>query len=156
MLEKLIKRPAKKKELTFEENYKILTYYQEEYTYRHKNFWKLLTSFLIFDVVISVLPLMTEIFGISLAIENDQYKILFPIFGIVIAVFSFLVLHGEAKRIDAVGKVKYAVARSFLPESHQYCKMKFKIKLRIGGFMAWAVLCVEVLISLGVLWVLRH
>ena len=79
----------------------------------------MLINLFILDVVILLLPFSTEIFGISLATIKPEYVVCFPIFGALIAILTFIILNDEAKKISAVNKAKYRIARE-LPEKYHY------------------------------------
>ena len=69
--------------------------------------------------VIRFIGHFTEIFGISLAPIKPEYIVCFPVFGALIAILAFIILNDEAKKISAVNKAKYRIARG-LPEKYHY------------------------------------
>jgi heme/copper-type cytochrome/quinol oxidase subunit 4 len=102
-----------------QQDFEVLKYFQDEFQYRHKHFWNVMIKLFVLDVVILLLPFSTEIFGISLAPIKPEYIVCFPVFGALIAILTFIILNDEAKKISAVNKAKYRIARG-LPEKYHY------------------------------------
>lgn len=102
-----------------QQDFEALKYFQDEFQYRHKHFWNVMIKLFVLDVVVLLLPISTEIFGISLAPLKPEYAVCFPFFGALIAILTFIILNDEAKKISAVNKAKYRIARG-LPEKYHY------------------------------------
>ena len=93
-------------EVSAENTFRMLDYYQNEWMYRHKHFWNLLTKLFVLNLFIAVLPFMSNAFNIKF--ENlEILKFIFPMAAIVITSVSAYALFIEANRMSAVGGKKY-------------------------------------------------
>lgn len=105
---------------TFDNDYKMLKYFQDEFIYRHQNFWKLCNRFFVLTVAIIILPLVSDLFGLSF---NDSAKklplLLFPVVGIFVACITFLVLQKEGKWIREVNAAKVTIGKR-MHSDYQY------------------------------------
>ena len=104
----------------FENDYKMLTYFQDEFVHRDEHFWKMVIYSFLLVVVISILPIVNEIFGISIEHNTVQaIAFVFPFIGAIISVLSFIILSSEAKRVNAVNQAKYRINK-MMDEKYQY------------------------------------
>lgn len=103
----------------FNKDIKMLEYFQDEFKYRHRLFWSLLVKLFLLDITVIMLPFASKIFGISLKEIVTPYILIFPIFGIIVALFTNILLSSEAIRLKAVNNVKYQI-NSSMPSKYQY------------------------------------
>ena len=110
---------AKTNEPTINEStYKMLQYFQDEWKYRHVHIWNILKIFFVVNIAVTLFPFFTGIIDL----ETKAFyipSIIFPIAGLVIAIFTFIILNSEVKRLQAVDIAKYRIA-NMLPEEYRY------------------------------------
>lgn len=140
-------------EKSFERDLKMLNYFQSEFQYRHGLYWRNLVILFILDVIVTIIPLTVEVFGIKFADLPKSYPICFPLFGIMIAIFTYFILSDEAKKITAVNKAKYRISES-MEEKYRYVNyvgdMSAK-KNQLTFSLAKYVLIVELLLCVIVI-----
>jgi len=120
----------KNEDLTYENTYQMLLYYQDEYMHRHNHFWATLKSLFLINVIITMLPYISSVFDVELA--KDRLPLfIFPVVGALMAVAFLLLLLGEARRLSLVGGKKYELMK-LLPEEYRYLTMK-PSRLRLPG-----------------------
>lgn len=89
----------------------MLSYFQEEWRYRHQHFWKLLLLFFSFNLVITLLPFISGAFGVSWNFRSIP-SVLFPVVGMGISALSYWILREEGRKLQAVAAAKYRINRS--------------------------------------------
>lgn len=55
----------------------MLQFFQDEFIYRHTHFWNILMKLFILDAIIVLLPLVSEIMGISLKAIDHHFLFIF-------------------------------------------------------------------------------
>lgn len=71
---------SKEKELsysTFQNDLEMLKFFHDEFIYHHELFWKLLIKLTILSVVVTILPLTSEIFGVKLDNISQEARFFF-------------------------------------------------------------------------------
>ena len=63
----------------FNNTFQMLNYYQEEFLYRHKHFWNVLTKSVILISTITTIPITSEFLGIVVNDMVKDYMFVFPI-----------------------------------------------------------------------------
>lgn len=136
----------------FEEDIKMLTYFHDEFMYRHKHYWDTLIKLFLLTVVISILPITTQIFGIELSHLPRLILFCFPALGLIVSVFSLVILHQEAKRMSAVNTAKYRINKQMDPLYHYdyFDKDEKKKSTPLSLQMPVVVFLFEFIIILGV------
>ena len=72
------------------------------------------------SIIVTILPITSEVFGISLISIHQRFLLIFPAIGLIISLCSLFLLLGEAKRIRAVNDAKYRINRQYMDEKYQY------------------------------------
>ncbi len=103
----------------FEQNAKMLEYFQNEFMYRHTHYWNLLIKIFILTIIVAILPLTSEALGIAVIELAVNQMLIFPMISLVIAIYGFIVLLDEAKKMRAVNNAKYRINKQ-MDEKHQY------------------------------------
>ncbi|MCH5142438.1 MAG: hypothetical protein J1G07_01820 [Clostridiales bacterium] len=109
----------------FENNYKMLLYFQDEYKYRHKHFWDTLKMFFTLNITISLLPFISGFFNYEIDIAKFPIYI-FPIIGICTAIVSSIFLKLEMEVFNSVARKKFRINELFPKEEYKYEKLKTK------------------------------
>ena len=106
---------------SFEQDLKMLQYFQNEFEYRHKHYWHILERFFLVFIVIVTLPILKGVFGIEFTGEKvGNVLYLFPLIAIFVAIIQFLVLIDEAKKLNAVNRAKYRLNKKHMDERYRY------------------------------------
>ena len=147
----------------------MLKFFQEEFIHRHKLFWEILTKSFILVVVVALLPISSEVLGLVLDDIPLEIQVIFPILGILISIFSAVILWGENKRMIAVNDAKYYLNRQAFEEKHQYYFFNDNVgktknveeeKKKIGDYLCYkvviGVLILELIINLAVIMVILY
>lgn len=116
---------SSKDEQEFYKDLEMLKYFQDEYKFRHAHFWGLAIKLLIMETIILFLPITSSVLGIELKEIRQKEALLFPIFGVFIAILTFKILHKEAKNINAVGTVKYRINKEMDKKYHYHMNVSF-------------------------------
>ena len=114
----------------FNRDYQMLNYFQSEFLYRHKHFWSVLIKSFILVLSTTIIPIVSEVFGIVFNNIIQRFLFIFPIIGILLAIGSFLILLDEGKKINAVNTAKYRINQT-MDEKYQYY---FYTKFNNGNF----------------------
>ena len=96
----------KKEQSTFEKDLAMLKFFQEEFLYRHKHYWDVLMKTFLVAVVVTVLPIVSEVLGVKLDDLPRQYLFFFPALGAAISLLSYDLLRRESDRLNRVGGFK--------------------------------------------------
>ena len=104
----------------FEHDLAMLNYFQEEFMFRQKHYWDILIKLFALSIIVTILPITSEVFGISLISIHQRFLLIFPAIGLIISLCSLFLLLGEAKRIRAVNDAKYRINRQYMDEKYQY------------------------------------
>lgn len=136
---------------TFEHDIEMMKFFQQEFMFRHNHYWNILIKFFLMTVVVTVLPITSDIFGVSLktAPTDSRYLLFFPALGLIIAILSLVLLLAEAKRMTAVNRAKYRINGENMDKKYQYININGKMhmpKRWLVGKIAWVFFGVEVLI----------
>ena len=115
----------------FENNYKMLLYFQDEYKYRHKHFWSTLKMFFILNIVISLLPFISSILDFKINIPKFTFCI-FPIVGIFMAIVSFIFLKSEAEKFSLIKQKKYCINKLLDDKYHYINQPKKQMSFRLN------------------------
>ena len=105
---------------TFEDDLEMLRYFQEEFMFRQSHYWNILFKFFVLTIVVAILPIAGEVFGISLNSIQQKYLIFFPILACLIASFSLIILLDEARKVQAVNEAKYRINRMNMDSRYHY------------------------------------
>ena len=101
----------------------MLNYFQDEWKYRHHLVLTLFFKLFTFNVVIDILPYVTSAFGMEFSFGNQKLLFVFPVFGIIIGIFSYHLLNSECIRLSTVGKAKYRI-NNLLSQQYHYEKIE--------------------------------
>lgn len=93
----------------FNNTFQMLNYYQEEFLYRHKHFWNVLTKSVILISTITTIPITSEFLGIVVNDMVKDYMFVFPILGIILSISCFCILLDEGKKMKAISKTKLRI-----------------------------------------------
>lgn len=95
-------------EVTWDNSVRMLEYFQQEWQYRHSHFWNICIKLFILNIIVTMLPFTSEIFGIIISV-NSIPSIIFSITGCIISILALVIMNDESKKLMAVGKVKYRI-----------------------------------------------
>lgn len=109
----------------FFRDYQMLSYFQEEFTYRHKHFWNVLTKSFLLTITITIIPVVSEIGGLKFNDVIRGFLFIFPIAGAGLAIGGFLLLWDEGKKMNAVNIVKYRINQKMPSVYHYFFYDKF-------------------------------
>ena len=90
----------------FQKDIQMLQYFQDEFMYRHKHFWQLLTKLFILTIVVTIAPITTQVAGVIFNDSIKSFSLCFPVLGLILASLGFHILQSEAKRMHAVNDAK--------------------------------------------------
>lgn len=82
----------------FDMDYQMLNYFQEEFIYRHKHFWNIVIKSFLLTITITIIPIVSEIFGITFNDIISNFLLVFPMMGFALAIGSFMLLLDESKK----------------------------------------------------------
>lgn len=144
----------KKEQSTFEKDLAMLKFFQEEFLYRHKHYWDVLMKTFLVAVVVTVLPIVSEVLGVKLDDLPRQYLFFFPALGAAISLLSYDLLRRESDRLNRVGGFKNDLLQK-LEERYRYQPVKGSgTKEGIAYYMMRVVLAVELFMALAVFLIL--
>ena len=143
---------------TFERIMALMNYYKSEFEYRNMHCWKLLIRFFTLNTVLSLMPFVDGIAGIEFSDSLANASYIFPIVGILIAIFSWIILCAETKRMRYVNRIKYQINEK-LPEDCRYIifsdleekhhhKFVSKVTESMAGHVYRTVAAIELCISI--------
>jgi hypothetical protein len=104
----------------FEQDLKMLEYFQSEFEYRHQHYWRILERFFILFIVVATLPILKGLLGIEILGEFNRHVVVFQIAALAIAVIQLTVLLDEGKKIRAVNKTKYELNKRMTYPRYRY------------------------------------
>jgi hypothetical protein len=104
----------------FEQDLKMLEYFQSEFEYRHQHYWRILERFFILFIVVATLPILKGLLGIEILGEFNRHVVVFQIAALAIAVIQLIVLLDEGKKISAVNKTKYELNKRMEYPRYRY------------------------------------
>ncbi len=145
----------------FEFSFKMLEYFQNEFFFRQKHYWSTLIRLFSLTVIITILPIASEIYGIVLNDLPKQYLLCFPGVGLTIAILTLVLLRNEARKIKAVNEAKYRINKQCMSPEYHYVfynvevgqEMESKKHKWLSFQMPWLVFSLE-LIIIAVVFVL--
>ncbi len=105
----------KETNFTFENKIQMIEIYLTEYIHRDTHMWSQIYRFFFSSLAIMLLPYLAGGLGLEIPEEFEPYKIVFPILGLVLALFFLYTALSLAKRFIAVSN-KYNELTSSLPE----------------------------------------
>ena len=147
---------------TFENDLKMLNFFQNEFYYRHKHYWSLVIKSFTFVLFVTTLPITTGVLGISVAKMPKWILYCFPVLGMIISSLSAYILCGEARRMSTVSKAKYRINRDLMDQKYQYeffdptarkSSNQKKYSKWLVYKMVYIILFIEILIASGI-WIL--
>ncbi len=143
-------------EATFQHDLEMMDYFQNEFMFRQKHFWDILIKLFTLTVVITILPIASEVLGTELNAIPAKCMFLFPALGFIISFLNLFLLKQEAEKIAAVNEAKYRINRECMDSKYHYVYFKnweadaqSKAKW-LSHQLPWLVFFLEVLIALGV------
>ena len=146
----------KKEQSTFEKDLAMLKFFQEEFIYRHKHYWDVLMKTFLVAVVITVLPIVSEVLGVKLDDLPRQYLFFFPGLGTAISVLSYDLLRRESDRLNQVSQAKRELSQK-MEERYRYQPVQGSgTKAGIAYYMMRVVLAVELFMALTVFLILLN
>lgn len=110
---------SKKEEKSFDNDYKMLDYFQKEFMYRHKHFWNIAIKSFLLTITITIIPMVDEIFGISFNDFTNDFLLIFPAIGGIVAIVSSIILLYESERMKRVNDVKFRINKK-MNKKYQY------------------------------------
>lgn len=114
-----------KNEKIFDRDYQMLNYFQEEFIYRHKHFWNIVIKSFLLTITITIIPIVSEIFGLTFNDIISNFLLVFPAMGTALAIVSFLLLLDEGKKMEAVNIAKYRINKKMDVKYQYYFYNKF-------------------------------
>lgn len=102
----------------FQQDLEMLKYFQEEFFFRQKYYWTFLAKSFFLTVGISAIPIVSEIFGIVPKEIPHPYRLFFPLLGLIISIFSLILLLKNAKKMNSVNNAKYRINRLMSSRYH--------------------------------------
>ena len=76
----------------FEQDLKMLEYFQSEFEYRHQHYWRILERFFILFMVVATLPILKGLLGIEILGEFNRHVVVFQIAALAIAVIGAAII----------------------------------------------------------------
>lgn len=142
---------------TFEHDIEMMKYFQEEFMFRQAHYWEILIKLFTLTIVITILPIATEVFGISLSNIPHEFLLCFPGLGVIISLLSLFLLGKEAKKIKAVNEAKYRINRQCMDEKYHYEYYNDEVgkgdsnrKKWLSFQIIWVVFALELIVIIGV------
>lgn len=142
---------------TFQQDLEMMKFFQEEFMFRHKHYWDILIKFFMLTVIISILPIASQVFGIELNTIPQRYLLCFPALGLIVSVLSLIVLLSEAKKMSSANSAKYYINKHCMDPKYHYKFYNDEIgtgssnkKRWLSFLMPWFVFCLELLIISGI------
>lgn len=139
-----------------EKHFRILDFYTNQWIHRDQGYWSKTLTMFFASLVVSVLPFFEPF---ELEAPNNIPQVLFPLFGIVLGVFSLFFSLSLADRISLIID-KIAIISNKFPRglrwkdgvnNYQFISMKIAKKLPITMFSLLLVLDIFlILYSLGI------
>ena len=105
---------------SFEQDLKMLQYFQAEFEYRHQHYWHILERFFIVFIIVATLPILKGLLGIEINGNYANHTLVFEMAALAIAVIQLLVLTDEGKKIKAINSSKYALSHSMKRKEYRY------------------------------------
>lgn len=139
----------------FERDYKMLMYFQEEFVYRHKHYWSLVVKSFLLTIGITIIPIVSEIFGLSFNDVVSKFSLIFPILGIFLAIESFYLISKEANRISMVNSAKYKINKKMISK-YRYVFVNDNNKKFLSKSFSKLILITEMTIIVIVIVMLVH
>lgn len=142
----------------FDKDFQMLSYFQEEFTYRHKHFWSVAVKTFLASLATTTIPIVSESFGLIFNDIIKDFLIVFPLLGIVLAFISYLVLSDEAEKIEAVNIAKYKLNKKMDERYHYYFYTKLsgtefrdkktnKKKMPLAKILVMVLLALELIVA---------
>lgn len=142
---------------TFQQDIEMMRYFQDEFMFRHKHYWDILIKFFTLTVIISILPIASQVFGIELNTIPHRYLLCFPTLGLIVSVISLIIQLGEANKMRSANEAKYYINKHHMDPKYRYkfyddvIGTKDTKKSKWLSFrLPWLVFSVEILIILGI------
>ena len=142
---------------TFNNDLEMLKYFQEEFMFRQKHYWDLLIKLFALTLGVTILPIASEVFSISIKPIPQNYLLCFPALGFLISLFSFFLLRKEARKMSSVNEAKYRINRQYMDPKYHYAFYNRNVgtgisdKKKLLSFqMTWFVFTLELIVILGV------
>lgn len=142
---------------TFQQDLEMMRYFQDEFMFRHKHYWDILVKFFTLTVIISILPIASQVFGIALNTIPHRYLLCFPALGLIVSVTSLIILLSEAKKMSSANDAKYNINKHCMDPKYHYKfydnvigTEKSNKKRWLSFLMPWLVFFLEILIILGI------
>lgn len=164
---KYAKKNLKNYSSTFKQDIEMLNYFQNEFMYRHTHYWNILIKFFLLTIIITILPVTSEVLGVVLDNIPQKSLLIFPALGLIVAIFSSFILLDEAKKLQAVNEAKYRINRQNMAKKYHYAHYNDKVgknitsrekenerKKWLSFRMIWIMLGTELLIIIGVFFIL--
>lgn len=111
---------AKDYSSTFQQDLEMMRYFQDEFMFRHKHYWNILIKFFSLTVIISILPIASQVFGIELNAIPHRYLLCFPSLGLLVSVISLIILLSEAKKMSSANDAKYCINKHCMDPKYHY------------------------------------
>lgn len=105
---------------SFDRDFAMLTYFQDEFKFRSTHYWSILIKMFVLTTIITILPIVSDAFGLSLNIIPSDVVFCFPALGLVLSCLSLFIILDEAKKIQAVNEAKYRINRNRMESSYHY------------------------------------
>lgn len=94
---------------SFSKDFQMLQYFQSEFEYRHKHCWSIMIKMFILTVLITIIPITSQVLEISFTEITKTYALYFPAVGFIVAWLGFGIVYLEFKRMTAVNKAKLRI-----------------------------------------------
>lgn len=105
---------------SFEQDLKMLQYFQDEFEYRHKHYWSIMERFFILFIIVATLPVLKGVFGIEMNHDYVRHVMVFEVAAVAIAVIQLIVLLNEGQKIRAINCSKYDLNRKMTEAKYHY------------------------------------
>lgn len=130
----------------FQRDFEMLKFFHDEYIYHHKHFWQVLFKLSTLSIVVTILPLTSEIFGVKLDEISQGAKFFFPSLGLLTSIFSLIIMLQEANRLRWIGNSK-AVVNNDMPKHYRYTQNETrKIKVSLAVLIPWLTFGFELIV----------
>ena len=144
------------KNLTYEQLLQLLTLYQEEWKFQDQLHWSQMYRAFYITLIFMVLPYIAT--GVGVDISSFQIvKVIFPVIGCVLAVFSFFISSGYIKKVDAVIE-RYDTLIEYLPE--QYRRREFHdrhvrgiYRIKRSYLICYALLVLSIALGVALIYI---
>jgi hypothetical protein len=124
----------------------LLDYYREQYQYRHKHFWSLITKHIFICAIIIIFPYLTSKFEIEPS--THICWMLYRIAGVIISALFVYLLLCESARMRAHGKAIKLIINEIGGGKYEYPTVEPAFRISISVVLPFVVLVFHILLAI--------